>query len=673
MENTQNKLLETSIKPIWDSNYSAIVISCSNEFVPYFCVCMQSILEHTSKNHNYDFVIFEQSISNENKKIIKDTYESENVSIRFYNPSKNFDKSKLYYYAHVSIETYFKLSIPIIMKNYKKVLFLDADIIVEKDIAELYNTDLEGKSLGACPCCMWNGLMKIYPELYKKTVKTLKIKDVHMVLQGGVLLIDIDKWNNNNYPAQLIKDVSHNKYITHDQGALNKILYGDVILLEPSWNHEVCTSEFKKTYQNMDATIKTIYEKGKDNPYIIHYNGFMKPWKYIEEDLADKWWHYAYKTPYYETMLAKQEEELKLYPAFKNCKNVIAMGCSNLYAPYLSVYLLSILNFSDDKKFYDIVILESDISDENKKILKNLISKSNVSLRFYNVGRFFDHLNLYITYNYFAKQCYYRLAMGKVFCNYKKIIYTDIDIIANGDIAELFNIDMGDNIIGASEEILWTKENRNGKKQLGINIDNYVNKLVGIDGKYYNTGVMLVDIQKYNEFSNFEDLIEIALKNKYINIEQDVLNNVFRKHFYKLPSIYNFEIYQLIYDGTSESYKNYMKDLDDARLIHYLTIDKVWNNPDLLKAHIWWEYARKSPFYEQILLRMNQQTVNNKLHESFNKVLHYNKNLILYYKYKILGNFMFGKTKERYKLKKRSFKEKIKHVRQLKKQINIIN
>ena len=263
--------------------------------------------------------------------------------------------------------------------------------------------------------------------------------------------------------------------------------------------------------------------------------------------------------------------------------------------------------------------------------------------------------------------------MGKVFCNYKKIIYTDIDIIANGDIAELFNIDMGDNIIGASEEILWTKENRNGKKQLGINIDNYVNKLVGIDGKYYNTGVMLVDIQKYNEFSNFEDLIEIALKNKYINIEQDVLNNVFRKHFYKLPSIYNFEIYSLIYDGTSESYKNYMKDLDDARLIHYLTIDKVWNNPDLLKAHIWWEYARKSPFYEQILLRMNQQTVNNKLHESFNKVLHYNKNLILYYKYKILGNFMFGKTKERYKFKKRSFKEKIKHVRQLKKQINIIN
>lgn len=91
------------------------------------------------------------------------------------------------------------------------------------------------------------------------------------------------------------------------------------------------------------------------------------------------------------------------------------------------------------------------------------------------------------------------------------------------------------------------KKTEMDKKQLGINIDNYVNKLVGIDGKYYNTGVMLVDIQKYNEFSNFEDLIEIALKNKYINIEQDVLNNVFRKHFYKLPSIYNFEIYSLIY------------------------------------------------------------------------------------------------------------------------------
>ena len=42
---------------------------------------------------------------------------------------------------NVNENSYFKLSIPIIMKNYKKVLFLDADIIVEKDIAELYNTD----------------------------------------------------------------------------------------------------------------------------------------------------------------------------------------------------------------------------------------------------------------------------------------------------------------------------------------------------------------------------------------------------------------------------------------------------------------------------------------------------------------------------------------------------
>jgi len=38
------------IEPIWKDNYVAIAMSCSNEYVPYLSVCLQSLIEHTSAN-----------------------------------------------------------------------------------------------------------------------------------------------------------------------------------------------------------------------------------------------------------------------------------------------------------------------------------------------------------------------------------------------------------------------------------------------------------------------------------------------------------------------------------------------------------------------------------------------------------------------------------------------
>ena len=45
------------IEPIWKENYSAIAMASSDEYLPYLCVCLQSLINKTSKKHNYDIVI----------------------------------------------------------------------------------------------------------------------------------------------------------------------------------------------------------------------------------------------------------------------------------------------------------------------------------------------------------------------------------------------------------------------------------------------------------------------------------------------------------------------------------------------------------------------------------------------------------------------------------------
>ena len=51
--------------------------------------------------------------------------------------------------AHISVETYYRFLIQKVLPFYDKVLYLDSDIIINGDIAKLYNIDLQGKLLGA--------------------------------------------------------------------------------------------------------------------------------------------------------------------------------------------------------------------------------------------------------------------------------------------------------------------------------------------------------------------------------------------------------------------------------------------------------------------------------------------------------------------------------------------
>ena len=307
----------------------------------------------------------------------------------------------------------------------------------------------------------------------------------------------------------------------------------------------------------------------------------------------------------YSTHIIRSFYDEDIYPIWATNKTVISCGCSDLYAPYLGVYLQSICDKSKQKNKYDIVVLENDISEQNKeKLLQITSAYKNISLRFYNVDSLFAGVDLPISYACFAKQCYYRLALGKLFIHYDKAIFTDIDIVVNEDINNLFNINIGDYPIAACEEILWTKENRKGKIQLGKDIDQYVTQEVKCSDKYYNTGVIIVNISKFNEIASFEKLLSIALDNKFINQEQCCLNQVFDGKFYTLPYIYNFEIYEGIYNQNNISYKEYMKYIDKAVIYHHLTIKKAWFLPGIPKANIWWNYAKSTPFYEEIIYKM---------------------------------------------------------------------
>ena len=101
-------------KSWFNKNECVLACSSSNEYAPYLSVWLQSILDHASKNTNYDILVFECGISVENKNKLMSSINRDNIHLRFINPMSLLSSYNLQFHGHFNIECYFRLCSPLI-------------------------------------------------------------------------------------------------------------------------------------------------------------------------------------------------------------------------------------------------------------------------------------------------------------------------------------------------------------------------------------------------------------------------------------------------------------------------------------------------------------------------------------------------------------------------------
>ena len=74
------------LTPAFSDNFTTVAMSSSDEYLPYLAVSLQSLVDNSSNNHNYDIVIFSNTPMSSRKQTLLDKYNSKNISLRFYNP-----------------------------------------------------------------------------------------------------------------------------------------------------------------------------------------------------------------------------------------------------------------------------------------------------------------------------------------------------------------------------------------------------------------------------------------------------------------------------------------------------------------------------------------------------------------------------------------------------------
>lgn len=313
-------------------------------------------------------------------------------------------------------------------------------------------------------------------------------------------------------------------------------------------------------------------------------------------------------------LLLNTDLEKELYPAFEKDNIALVFACDNNYADYLSVTLQSIIENSSNERNYDIIILDDDINETYKSRLKLQCKKENFSLRFINIQLYTHNYNdLFKVGGHYSTATYYRFFLADILKNYKKALYLDSDIIVKKDIYELFKIDLKDKFLAATKDIYIKIISAKDKK-----MKSYLSKSLKLDENtpYFQAGILLLNLEKLRK-EEISKLLIYNLQNvvkKPKIVDQCVLNYTLKNKVLYIDNRFNFDLniqeslvkhnpFILSETLNEKEIKEYESVRKEAFIVHYAGPAKPWNLPYIEKADIWWSYARKTPFYEEILYK----------------------------------------------------------------------
>ena len=288
-------------------------------------------------------------------------------------------------------------------------------------------------------------------------------------------------------------------------------------------------------------------------------------------------------------------DDRNLKPAFADCNIPVVFATDNNYLPYLKVAVRSLLaNLHGGN--VDIIILH-DCDIEKDALSGGLAAQAAYSIRFLRIDkdRFVKHQN---QLGHVTVASLYRLMLPELLPDYGKVLYLDVDIAVNGNIAELYNADLGGAWIGAALEAsretslqLWSADADRCAKRW--------TKRYGFEPwkGYFNAGVLLMDLAKLRDAGVVGRLLEIAQDPDSVCYDQDALNVVCRGHVKYLDKTWNYNVVANREITVKDA--GYMEP-SAIKIFHFLSHFKPWSYPGGQYCDIWYGYVDNGDFVKKV-------------------------------------------------------------------------
>lgn len=268
-------------------NVIPIAMATDNNYVYPTLISMTSAIENKNKDTFLEFyIMLSGKVTGENKeKFKKIVNKYKNCSVELIDMRDKFSSARTL--GNITTPAYYRLNLPSLLPQYDKIIYIDGDLIVTKDLLELYNTDINNYYVG--------GVLDVVVSQWSDYCDKLGISDMSQYINTGVLLMNVKKMREDNIEKMFddyIPTYSKRKLSFHDQDAINAICFGKIKLLDPTYGF--LANVFSIYEQPRPASLVNVCSEGewleaRKNPTIIHWAGSPKPWNSQNVRFYDKW------------------------------------------------------------------------------------------------------------------------------------------------------------------------------------------------------------------------------------------------------------------------------------------------------------------------------------------------------------------------------------------------
>lgn len=502
-----------------------IVFICDNGYVIPTATAISSLLKFKKEETVYDITIVAVNMSDADIKkfsLIKKKNVTINIIYIEKNVFQNLHSKEITNYG-VSTTALIKFLLPVLMNNYDKILYLDGDLIVKRDLSKLYIEKLDN---------LYAGVVRDIPQvLYKKQVFGIKYGKNYF--NSGVMLLNVEQMRKDNITQKLIdtKKVLDSKLM--DQDVFNEVFGDNIKQLSIEYNTlyvNLIRSKGKYTIDEINKYYNTNYKNLEDirrSSSIIHFCSKDKPWKYYDVPMADAWIEHFSRSIYGDIRIERKSFlELRDHVDSNGTINIIDKTDAKIYPV--------VMNY--DSKNTDEII-------ENIKEIRKCLSSNEVC-------------EIYLFYNskYILPTQYLEEKMSTNmslhYINMDKLLVRDSEYSANGKLHPNYFKILAPEILFQYEKILIIS----GAKIIhdfrsyfnNFNSDKVINYIFDKDYTFWNSPVLIINpkifvenITKFKFFDSFNNSKRgnFAFSKSFFDVVSRDESGIIDKYFFDIPQI----------------------------------------------------------------------------------------------------------------------------------------
>lgn len=253
------------------------VYQFNEEYVPYAGVSISSIID-SHKGCNLTFHILGEGLSGQSIFKLK-LLETQKIIIKIYSTDIIIEKMKnmnLPAYRN-SYAANLRMFLPLFLDvSIERILYLDADTVIVKNLQELFSIDLKGY----CAAMVLDSLAAKYGVL-------IGLDECEPYFNSGVILFNMTEWRNGRFTEQIVEHIKkvRNFYPAPDQDLINIVCKGKIKILPMKYNYQPIHNVISLKCYTRTFMTKLYYscseiERTKNEVKIMHCFRFLGefPW-----------------------------------------------------------------------------------------------------------------------------------------------------------------------------------------------------------------------------------------------------------------------------------------------------------------------------------------------------------------------------------------------------------